>query len=103
MDSLVLVKYQVRFKNEIYGGERFPKMFCKWVRTINDYLTELLDCWQNIDDIDEYLIPGLNEGETGSEGVAVYVKNNTAYFYNLFKPDFSNSSADYNMPLNDLM
>ncbi|GAB3935899.1 hypothetical protein [Mucilaginibacter myungsuensis] len=102
MDQTVLSRYQIEFQNTTFHISGFPKKIRKSLVTNNWVLTEFIDFWHRISDIDDYLIPELvNDNDAGSETIAILINDEIAYFYNTLKEDIS--EPDYMMPLNDLI
>jgi len=104
MNSTIAERYNVTFENEILSIKNFPKNISKSISTNNKYLTRFLYDWIDPGEIEETMIPDLNQGQTDSETVGVFVDNGTAKFYDLLKDGvLLNVVPEFSMPLDDLI
>lgn len=104
MNLSIINKYKISFQNQIIEWDTKDKEISKTIITNNSYLSTFLIDWDSISEINELLIPGIDEAlgnpnaeiDNGSATINIIIKNDVVIFYDNHSP-----SSVYRLPTID--
>jgi hypothetical protein len=89
MNSETINKYQIKFTNRVLDFGKYGKEIRKTMNINHHTLGEFLTCWDNPDDLTNYLIPDIDdilnghqsEIINGSETITINLRSDWVTFY----------------------
>jgi hypothetical protein len=108
MNQTLIDKYQISFSNVVQDVRGYPKKITKLPITINDRFTEFLYNWSSANEINETLLPVINnvlngnviEDTCASETVGTIIEKENTIFYSLIDESPTINIA-FNIPTQD--
>ena len=89
MNNSIINQYKISFQNRVEDWENFGKEINKIINTNNEPLTNFLICWSSVSEINESLLPDINEAlahpnveiNSDSPPVNIVMSDNSVDFY----------------------